>query len=166
MDCATLSEVLGDAGRRRQFWLKPTGDPEKPPDTQAVFNQSRVGVEFAQRPRAIGIGDVLILYRIGVSKVTCVARCLTEAEEVTGWELRREPWRERWPWSVEAQNLSPQYGAVWNEFELQPFPLAAEYNRRHREAPQNLGALQRGLDKVKIDYRFAEFLIRRIIELG
>lgn len=164
MDNASLSEALRDSDRT-QFWLKPTGLPDKPPDTHAVFDQARVPVEFAKRPRAMGIGDVVILYRIGVSKLICVARCLTEAEYVTERELQREPWRERWPWSVEARNLTPRYGSVWNQFQLQPFVLVAEYNRIHPEARQTLGSLQRGQDKLLINRQFAEFLIQRVIDL-
>lgn len=109
MDNAELTGLMQDS-RQRQFWLKPTGIPENPPDVHAVFTRACVRVEFNQRPRAVATGDILILYRIDVSKITCVTECLTEPKYVTQSQLQQEPWRERWPWSVETRNLTPEYG--------------------------------------------------------
>jgi len=164
MDNASLTRLLSD-DRVREYWLKPTGNPERPPEVHTVFNQARVRVEFRERPRSVRIGDILILYRIGVSMITCVTECLTAPVYVTQEELQTEPWRERWPWSVETRNLTPEYGSVWNEYDLQPFPLVREYNQLHPEEPQGLGALQFSKDKVKIRRRFAEFIMQRIIQL-
>ena len=164
MDDAALTELLRDE-RERQFWLKPTGDPARQPGTDLVFCEPSVPVEFVKEPTEVRIGDALLLYRIKVSKLTCISVCESKPRKFTQQELEQEPWRERWPWFITVKNLTPEYGRVWNEFGLQPFPLVRAYNALHPNGRQRLGALQFGKDRLKITRSFAEFLIRRILAL-
>jgi hypothetical protein len=109
----------------------------------------------------VAVGAIIIAYRVRVQKLIYVAERLPR----TQWgpeEPRSEYSRQRWPHYIKARNLTPEYGGVWNHYNLQPFPLAREYNESHAEEPALLGSIQRGNDKVCIPPGFAEFLIGRI----
>jgi|LakMenEpi03Aug12_release.lakeMendotaPanAssembly.Ray.scaffolds.fasta_scaffold807383_2 hypothetical protein len=162
MDKLTLEPILLSRSNR-QFWIKPIGDPGKAPDLLSVYKTDRIRVDFAKSPNGIEIGDILLVYKIGVSKFVYCAECLDEPREATSAEKVREPWRERWGWSITAHNLTPQYGAKWSQYNLKPFHLVEQFNKLHPDKRQTLGSLKFGSDKLKISSLFAQFVIQKII---
>jgi hypothetical protein len=112
----------------------------------------------------VAVGAIIIAYRVRIRKLIYVARRLP-VEQWGPAEVRSEYSRRRWPYFIKAQNLTPQYGGVWNKYELQPFALAKEYKRSHPDQPAHLGSIMHGNDKTEIPRAFAEYLIRRIREL-
>jgi hypothetical protein len=72
LDNARLEQILHD-GRSRTFWFKPVGIPGTLPAEEDSLHQGRVSIEFAKEPSAVEIGDVLFVYRIGVSKLLYIA---------------------------------------------------------------------------------------------
>lgn len=164
MDNVRLEQMLRD-GRNRTFWFKPVGIPGTHSVEGETFHLETVRIDFAKEPTAIEIGDVLFVYRIGVSKLLYIAECLTEPQQATPAEIEREDWRERWNWYIEARNLSPEYGAVWNTHNLKPFRLAAEYNAGEPASPQNLNGIKFGSDKLRVVRPFAEFVVGHVAAL-
>jgi hypothetical protein len=168
MDNVALDALLADS-TDRQFWLKPIGPPRDHPDWDApehrTWSHSPIEVHFARNPVRVAVGAIIIAYRVRIRKLIYVARRLP-LEECGPAEVRSEYSRRRWPYFIKARNLTPEYGGVWNEYDLQPFVLAQGYNELHPEQPAHLGSIQRGNDKTAIPRPFAEYLIRRIREIG
>src|SRR5215207_4360623 len=83
-----------------QYWLKPQGSPDDPVDEHEAFGDARYRIGFAKPPRAVEVGDVLIVYRIGISAVLYAGEAVEPWSEATPAEIQHEPWRERWPYVV------------------------------------------------------------------
>lgn len=164
MDNARLEQIMRD-GRGRTFWFKPVGIPGTLPTGEELFDRDIVDIQFTREPIAVAIGDVLLVYRIGVSKLLYVAECRTPPREATLAEIDREEWRGRWRWRFEAQNLTPEFGRVWSQHNLKPFRLADQYNAGGPELPQNLNGLRYGSDKLRLMRPFAEFVIDKVARL-
>jgi hypothetical protein len=167
MDNISLDRLLA-SGSERQFWLKPIGPPKDHPDWDApvdrAWTEREIEIHFAKTPARVVVGAIIIAYRIRVQKLIYVAERLPLAE----WSpegVRSEYARRRWPYYIKARNLTPEYGEAWNRYNLQPFPLAAEYNESHEQEPARLGAILRGNDKASIPVGFAHLLIRRIRDI-
>jgi hypothetical protein len=167
MDTIALDSLLGD-GSDRQFWLKPVGPPKDHPDWDApedrTWSQSQVEIHFSRSPARVAVGAIIIAYRVRYQKLIYVAQRLPVAE----WgpsEVRSEYSRRRWPHLIKVRNLTPQYGAVWNQYSLRPFELAREYNEHSLDQPARLGSILRGNDKTAIPRPYAECLIRCIREI-
>jgi hypothetical protein len=168
MDNNALDSLLTD-GTERQFWLKPIGPPKDHPDWNSsddrTWSQNDVEIHFAKSPAKVAVGAIIIAYRVRYQKLIYIARRLP-LEEWGLAEVRSEYSRCRWPYLIKGRNLTPEYGAVWNRYNLQPFGLAWEYNERHPDQPARLGGILRGNDKTAIPRLFAEWLIRRICEIA
>jgi hypothetical protein len=167
VDNLALDRLLQDE-TATQFWLKPIGPPKDHPDWDApehrVWTQNEIEIHFAKSPAKIAIGAIIVAYRVRLQKLIFVARRLPLAE----WskeEVRSEYSRQRWPFHIKARNLTPEYGRAWNRFNLQPFPLAKEFNSLHPQNEARLGSILRGNDKAAIPGEFAKLLIRRIRDL-
>lgn len=164
MDNKNLDELLSQSDNRR-FWLKPIGPPKNHPDWATeeyrTWGEEELEVHFHHNPVQVHVGDVLIAFRIRYSKLIYVAERLSVSESVQ-WENRPEWARKKWPFPIKARNLTPEYGKVWKQHDLQPFHLAKEYNASHPEDQVKLGGVNFGNDKVQISRGFAEFLIQQI----
>ena len=77
MDNDRLQLVLSGS-KRRNFWIKTMGIPEKEPDLHELFNEPDLTDEFSNKPTSIEIGDILIVHKIVISKVAYIAECLTQ----------------------------------------------------------------------------------------
>lgn len=163
MENINLDDVLKNSGPR-QFWLKPIGVSEEP-ELQGhgeLFPESEIEIAFALPPDAIAQGDVLIAWRVGISKLIFVAERLPGGPFATS-ETYPAGVRERFPHSFKVKNLTPTYGGVWPRYDIRPFRLARKYNQDHPDRPPaKLGALQFGKDKLRVDEQFGMFLIAKI----
>ncbi len=68
MDNETLLELLGDPSKR-QFWIKPWGDPDRPADEREAFDDPKIRLCFAKQPIGVNIGDILFVHRIKAAKL-------------------------------------------------------------------------------------------------
>lgn len=163
MDGDILRALL-EGTRPRQFWVKPVGDPAEKPDERKAFSDEAVDIQFAREPAGVHVGDVFIVYRIGVSKILYLAECRSKPRLASDKEIRREPWRAHWRWTVAARNLTPEYGSAWSDHNLRPFSLAKQFNSLYPDEQQSLGAINFGSDKLQVARPFAHFVIRRMLE--
>lgn len=164
MDNPTLEKLITDP-KERQFWVKPVGDPAHPPTPGLLYNESIRRIEFAKRPNAIKMDDILIVYAIGQSKILFVMDKYTHEKEATPQEIEKEPWRGRWRWSFKGHNYTQTYGTQWWHHQLNPFHLLQEFNLDNPTKKQSLGTLQHGQDKAKISRDFALCIINKILQL-
>ncbi|MDT7542789.1 MAG: hypothetical protein QOE33_2693 [Acidobacteriota bacterium] len=165
MDNENLNRLMLNAGER-QFWIKPWGHPDfSPEEGEQVFNDSTITIGFARTPNSVRVGDVLIVYRIKVSKLMFVAEVVASPVHVTAEEMERHPHLKRWQWNIETRNLTPTFGTYWHRYGLRPFSLAAEYGERNPHDKVKLGSLQFGNDKLRVSEGFGKFLINEILRL-
>jgi hypothetical protein len=164
MDNANLELILGKTGTR-QFWLKPFGIPGLPVNEREHFTSPMIRVNFSKNPSALSPGDILIVFRIGASKLAYIGEALSTSFKATDEEIRKESWRAQWSWSIEVRNLSPEYGARWSRYSLKPFTLEKIYNQRHAGEKVKLGSLKFGSDKLRISDAFGKFLVNEIMRL-
>jgi hypothetical protein len=164
MDNKSLSELLQDR-IDRQFWIKPVGDRKATVDEGEVFTTSIINVHFAKEPIGVKLGNILIVFRVGVSKIVYVGEAISLPKEATEEDIQENSWRNRWPWELQAKNLTPEYGANWSKYSLKPFSLEKEYNQQNPEERVNLGGIKRGRDKLRISHNFGEFIVEKIMNL-
>lgn len=165
MDNKNLNDLLLNSNGR-QFWIKPIGDPERSPDEEKqIFDDSTVHIDFSKQPSGVNVGDILIVYRIKVSKLMFVAEVVSSPHQATADDIRKYAWKERWNWSIESRNLTPTFGAQWFDYSLKPFTLAEEFNNLNPQEKVNLGSLKFGSDKLHVSENFGKFLIKEIQRL-
>jgi hypothetical protein len=116
----------------------------------------------------VKIGDIVIAYGVGTTKILSYYRVISEPSFVTSNVIKKDPWKARWPWFIVGKNLSPKYGKVWAKSELTLRNLVNEYNQYNSDriltkvGGKNLKALNRGKDKINLNTKFAEFIINKI----
>jgi HKD family nuclease len=173
-----LTDFLISANWKRQlastndYWLKPIGVSDMPVTENRLFNELNYNLHFSkQRPNGVKPNDVLICYGVGTTKILSVYKATSFPIKATDEEIEEEgEWLERWPWYVEAQNLTPSYGETWFQHNLYKHDLLNEYLKLYPDKPitavgnQTLGALNFGKDKLKLDTDFAKFIISKVVE--
>lgn len=165
MDNSNLNNLLLNLGER-QFWIKPWGHPERSPDEEEqIFNSPTMTIGFARQPNAVQVGDILLVHRIKVSMLMFVAEVISSPHQATDEEIRKNPLLERWKWSVEAQNLTPDFGAHWRNFSLKTFALADEFKKSNPNEQFTLGSINFGNDKVRVPENFGKFVVQEIMRL-
>ncbi|MBF4432196.1 hypothetical protein EA848_21960, partial [Vibrio anguillarum] len=74
----------------------------------------------------------------------------------------------RWPWYMEGQNRSCDFGGSWWEHDIKRNTALEEFRQLYPETPVtksgnfSLGTLNFGNDKVQITKEFGDFLISKI----
>jgi len=165
MDNENLRKLLVNSDEK-QFWIKPWGNPDRPPEEEERFYDAlNLTVGFAKQPNAVQIGDILIVHRIVYAKVMLFAEVTSLPNQATDEEKKKDPLRERWTWGVEATNLTPTYGTHWFEHSIKTFALAKKFNEENPAEKFSLGSINFGNDKLKIPQRFAEVIINEIMNL-
>lgn len=175
----TLTEFLSSTNWTNQlddtieYWLKPIGVSDRPVQEDRLFNELNDNLHFSkQRPNGVKPNDILICCAVGSTKMLSVYKVTSFPIRATDEEIEDEEWLERWPWYVEAQNLTPNFGTNWFQHNLYKNDLLEEYLNINPDKPvtavgtQTLGALNFGKDKLKLDIDFAKFIINKIVSIN
>ena len=153
----TIEDINADSDIR--YFIKPVGSSNSPFPESHKLDKNIETLHFAKRkPRAVRIGDVLICYAVGTTKLLGYFEVITEPS-LTGTD------DDRWPWSVQAKNLCPNYSENWINWgnalisvrDKYPANKAVTYN-----GGTTLGALNYGSDKIRLAVPFAKHLIKTI----
>lgn len=170
LSSSSLSSQLSDT---IQFWLKPIGVTENPVSEDRSFDKIEDELNFSKlRPNGVKPNDILIAYGVGTSKILSVYSVTSFPISATPEEIEAEDWLERWPWYVEAHNLTPNFGATWVKHNLYINSLKEEYLVAHPNGAitavggQTLGALNYGKDKLKLSPDFAKFIIVKVTAIN
>lgn len=157
------------------FWFKPIGVSDNPVSENRLFNQLKDNLHFSkQRPNGVKPNDILIAYGVGSTKILSVYKVTSFPIRVTQEEINVEgdDWLQRWPWYVEAENLTPNFGRTWASHNLYKNILLEEYlttfpdNAVTAVGGKSLGALNFGKDKLKLASGFAKFIIDKIVVIN
>jgi hypothetical protein len=160
--------TLPPAPREVNYWLKPIGSDDDPILENRLFGDMRTNLHFsAVEPKGVKIGDVLIAYGVGAKRILSIYRVLSSPNKMTEAEIRESRLR-RWPWYVNATNITPKFGARWNHHNVYASELVSDFLRCHptgyitKVKGKTLGALRWGADKINLDPEFARFVVTKI----
>lgn len=157
-----LLDATGDASQvyvERQYFLKPCGWAENPYVQHEPLGEQ---LHFSKRGKPkVNKGDILICYAVGPTK-------LLGYYEIVSDELGYTSDDDRWPWYVKSECLSPKYSNSWWNEDLKIKGVAESYMAQYPNDALTynggftLGALQWGIDKIRLNTKFAEYLIDEI----
>jgi len=121
-------------------------------------------LNFAKQPKSVSIGDVLIGYSVSNGRLVGYYKVDSDPIE----DMRDDYIGRRWPWCVEAENLSPEYSKKWKNSTLFLTGLEKEFLKKQPNGlvtfigGKTLGALNFGADKIRLDIEFAKYMIDKI----
>ena len=148
-----------------QVWLKPWGVSEDPVIEGQAYDSPEEDLHFSKtKPTGVKVDDWMVLHGVGAKRILGIFKVLGAPREATEAERAMTPWKERWPWYVPGENLSPRFGGQWWLHNLWTTELAAEYlkdnpNGLITSSGRTLGALSWGADKIRLDSGFAGYVI-------
>lgn len=149
------------------FWIKPFGTSQDPVHSDWIFSEIHHDLTFSKYPASVKVGNILIAYGVGDRRIVSIYKALEDPFRISQEEIEKEPWRERWPWCIRCENLSPKYGVEWSHFDLYLGNLANEFIRLNPTenltlTRQSLGGLNYGHDKLRLNEKFARFIISKV----
>lgn len=154
-----------------QYFLKPVGVTESPIllEDQQDFSDIHQNLHFSKKkPKGVRKGDILITVAVTAGSLLSYFKVTGGLQEVTEDEIRRDEWKERWPWYMEGRNQSPKFGGQWWIHNIQRKNALSEFLDKYPDVAvtyaggYNLGTLNFGADKVRITKEFGDFLISKI----
>lgn len=153
-----------------KYFLKPIGVTESPVllKDQRDFSAIHQNLHFSKkRPTAVRKGDILITVAVTAGSLLSYYKVTGGVQHVTEEEIKKERWKERWPWYVEGRNQSPEFGGQWWIHNIQRKDVLDEFLEKYPNSAvtcvgtRSLGTLNYGGDKVRITREFGEFLISK-----
>jgi phosphatidylserine/phosphatidylglycerophosphate/cardiolipin synthase-like enzyme len=154
-----------------QYFLKPVGVTENPVllEDKEDFSELNQYLHFSKKkPKGVRKGDILITVAVTAGSLLSYFKVTGVPQEVTEEEKRKDKWKERWPWYVEARNQSPEFGKSWWSYNIQRKNALQEFLSTNPGKAVtyaggfSLGSLNYGSDKIRITKEFGEFLISKI----
>ncbi|MGO0257958.1 restriction endonuclease PLD domain-containing protein [Priestia aryabhattai] len=145
----------------QKYFIKPVGWAERPFSLERTLSDDVETLHFSKRrPTAVRVGDIVICYAVGTTKLLGYFEVLSEPVNsmVEG---------DRWPWSIEAKNLCPDYSENWNSFRNTISSIQNSYNNdipMTYAGGKTLGALNFGSDRIQLTKEFAQHVIKIIKE--
>lgn len=143
--------------RNVRYFIKPVGHSKESFDINRILSVNFEKMHFARRPNSVRVGDILICYAVGKTKL------------LGFFEVTSEPYiwdhTSRWKWEVEAKNLCPDYSNSWSRFENTISSILTSYDMVRPVTSiggTTLGALQFGQDKIQLTEEFAQHVIEII----
>lgn len=154
-----------------KYFLKPIGHSESPIllEEKRDFSDLHQNLHFSKRkPQGVKKGDYVITTAVGPGSLLSYFKVTGGLQYVTDEEIRRDGWKERWPWYMEGRNQSPKFGSQWWIHNIRRQDALNEFLQKHPKTPATyaggygLGTINRGNDKVRITKEFGDFLISKI----
>lgn len=137
-----------------RYFIKPVGYSGKHFEITRKLSQDIEKMHFAKKPKSVRVGDILICYAVGTTKL------------LGYFEVTCDPYiwdsRSRWSWEVTAKNLSPAYSDSWNNYDNTIRSIQGSFDPNlyitHNKG-KTLGAVQFGVDKIWLTEEFAQHVI-------
>ncbi len=160
-----------DSDKEPLYFLKPIGTRDDPVllEERQDFSDLHQNLHFSKKkPKGVSKGDVIITAGVGSGSLLSYFKVTGSLFHVTDEEIKQEAWKERWPWYMEGQNRSCNFGGSWWEHDIKRNTALEEFRQLYPETPVTksgnftLGTLNFGNDKVQITKEFGDFLISKI----
>lgn len=144
------------------FWLKPIGVTEDIIPKNRKFDEIDSDLHFSKRrPRGIKKGDILICYAVGHLNILSIYKVVSEVKATGILD-------DRWPFFVIGENLTPNYGREWSNYNINVTNQKNEVISSFNITPSgknSYGNLMRGGDKLRLTPEFGNFLLNKITQL-
>lgn len=144
--------------QNKRFFIKPVGYSGEPYTANEKLDSDIATLHFSRRrPSAVRVGDILICYAVGSTKLLGYFEVITQPTFFGD--------DDRWPWSVKGKNLCPAYSESWMHYNN---TLATIKETFSIDTPityiggKTLGALNFGSDKIRLTEIFANHIIKII----
>ncbi|QNR65181.1 NgoFVII family restriction endonuclease [Paenibacillus peoriae] len=141
-----------------RYFMKPVGFSDEPFDPTKTLSSEIEVMHFSKRrPTSVRVGDVLICYGVGTTKLLGYFEVISEPYI---WDIN-----SRWPWEVKAKNLFPKYSQSWTSIENTISSIQASFDDKlpvSYVGGRTLGAFQFGSDKIRLSDEFAQHVINII----
>lgn len=158
--------------RPPSYWFKPVGSAEDQISDDWTYEEDEKRMHFSKRqPRSVLIGDILIAFAAGKKKLISIYRVTSSPQHASEDEIANAPWQERWPWHVQADNLTPLFSERWASENLTYGRLQTEFLESGAGAtvtPKGTvitGGLLRGKDKLRLTREFGEYVWQQVERL-
>lgn len=119
-----------DSDKDPLYFLKPIGTQEEPVllEEQRDFSDLHQNLHFSKKkPKGVSKGDIVITVGVGSGSLLSYFKVTGSIFHVTDEEVRQEAWKERWPWYMEGQNLSCDFGGSWWEHDIKRHDALEEF---------------------------------------
>ncbi|HBK5926013.1 TPA: phospholipase D family protein [Vibrio alginolyticus] len=160
-----------DSDKEPLYFLKPIGTQDDPVllEERRDYSDLHQNLHFSKKkPKGVTKGDIVITTGVGCGSLLSYFKVTGSLFHVTDQEIKQEAWKERWPWYMEGQNHSCNFGGSWWEYDIKRNAALEEFRQLYPTIPVTksgnftLGTLNFGNDKVQITKEFGEFLIGKI----
>jgi HKD family nuclease len=142
-----------------KYFLKPIGSSSDHIKSSDRYDRSSQTLHFAKtKPKDIEVGDIFIAFAVGSGRIISIYRMKTP--------LMYTNVTDRWPWYMEADNLTIDFAKNWWENNLTKEYLKIEFDSlfpgkgiKPIGHDQGYGAFQYGRDRMKITQAFGKYII-------
>ena len=146
------------------YWLKPIGVSGDIIPRNRIFDEIDCDLHFSdKKPSGVKQDDILITYAVGHKNILSIYRVNSEVKHTA-----KE--KDRWPYYVVGENLTPFYGKEWCNHNITISNQKKEaLDSEIKVTPSgknSFGSLMKGADKLRITKEFADFLINKIVKLN
>jgi len=154
------------------IFFKPIGTAEEPVREFDVFSKEIDIAHFAKYPKQIRIGDILIIYGVGVAQIIGIYEIQSEVQEITEEQLK-EGYLPRWPWFVTCKNLTPKFSSAhwWDYPEFKLKNLVETHLESNPDSAitavgtKTINSLRFGKDKLALHPKFANPIVEQILKI-
>lgn len=150
-----IKHKLAESTTDIRYFIKPVGFSDEPFEATRTLSSGVEVMHFSKRrPNSVRIGDILICYGVGTTKLLGYFEVISEPYI---WDKN-----SRWPWEVKAKNLCSKYSQSWMSFNNTISSIQASFNSKLAVTyvgGRTLGALQFGADKIRLSDEFAQHVI-------
>ena len=168
--CIDIPEIENNVN----YWLKPIGDNDNHVTDEWCFTDEIQELNFSNRkPSGVHKNDIVITYGVGCGYILSVFKVKSdEPYYASDEDVNDEPWKERWPWSVEAENLSIHFAKRCHEYKLKISDVKDDFLNHFPQAcitasgSNSFGRFNFGGDKLKLNPMFAKYIIQQIFSLN
>ena len=149
-------------GKSTKYWLKPVGHALEHVNPKELYNQSIRQLRFSKvEPTDVRLGDILIAFAVGSGKILSVFKVMSKPSYTNDGD--------RWPWYVDALNLTSEYGSNWWSNNLSKEYLKGQFQKQFPNekikpsGTQGFGAFNWGKDRLLISSEFGSFIIDEVL---
>ncbi len=167
----TVYSVEDSQNVEPKYFLKPIGVTSDPVllEDRKDYSDIHQNLHFSKKkPSGVRKGDIVITFGVGGGSLLSYFKVTGGLEYATDDEIKKDVWKERWPWYMEGRNQAPDFSKRWWEYNLQIYALLDQFLDENPSIPvtkaggYGLGTLNFGSDKVRISKEFGDFLINNI----
>ena len=153
-------------GKGLTYWLKPFGTLKNPVPDSREFGEELFDVTFAKGVGNVKEGDILIAYAVKSQRIISIYEATSLKGKKNSFSKHED---ERWPYYVTCINKTPRVGRSWSKNKLTLELLISSFldqfpTKEIRPGSQAISVMSRGLDRLRLNKEFTEFVVGKVFE--